>query len=208
MMILPSAKLFCFRRIIQNLDKITNKVIGIAHIMIGAVTLNKTFQWRTSMKNKFLILTMIIFTTTIIAENINTTIIPTKHNKQLTIGVLAEIQPGLGTIMMEFEHRFYVAYYAAKADNWELAKYQIHELLEAQEIAEVTRPKYAKQLKSFEDDSIKKLQNAIESKDWKLFKQRYDETTNACNACHKTNGHPYIHYQLPKEAPKYLRMSL
>ena len=37
-----------------------------------------------------------------IAEDINTTIIPTKHNKQLTIGKLAEIQPGLGTIMIEF----------------------------------------------------------------------------------------------------------
>jgi len=162
------------------------------------------------MKNKFLlfILTTLVYTTNMVADNINDTIVPTKHNKELTIGRLAEIQPGLGTIMREFGHRFYIAYYAAKADNWELAEYQIHELIEAQEIAEATRPKYAKQLKSFEDGSIKRLQNSIEAKDWKLFQQKYSETTTACNACHKINGHPYINYQLPKEAPRYLRMSL
>jgi len=160
------------------------------------------------MNNKILILTTLIFTTNIIAEDINATIVPTKHNKQFTIGELAEIQPGLGSIMIEFGHRFYVAYYSAKANNWELAKYQIKELLEAQEIAEVTRPKYAKQLKIFEDNSIKKLQKSIEAKDWKLFEKRYNETITACNSCHKVNGHSYIQYQLPKEPPKYLRMSL
>ena len=151
---------------------------------------------------------MLVFATNMIAGNISDTIIPTKHNKQLTIAKLAEIQPGLGSIMIEFGHRFYIAYYAAKANNWELAKYQIDELLEAQEIAEETRPKYAKQLKSFEGNAIKKLQNTIEAKDWKLFKQKYNEVTKACNLCHTINGHPYIQYKLPKEAPKYLRMRL
>ena len=159
------------------------------------------------MKN-LLLLIVLIFTTNIFAENINSTVVATKHNKQLTIGELAEIQPGLGSIMREFGYRFYIAYYAAKANNWGLAKYHIHELIEAQEIAEVTRPKYSKQLKLFEDNYIKKLRNSIEAKDWKLFKTRYTQTTNACNNCHKVNGHPYIQYQLPKEEPKYLRMSL
>ena len=75
------------------------------------------------------------------AKDIDKTIIATKHNKNLTLGQIAEIQPGFGSIMMEFGHRFYVAYYAAKAANWELAAYEIHELIEAQEIAEVTRLK-------------------------------------------------------------------
>jgi len=162
------------------------------------------------MKNKILKLTYatLLFTASLYANDTNETIVPTKHNKNLTLSQIAEIQPGLGTIMMEFGHRFYVAYYAAKASNWELAEYQIHELIEAQEIAEATRPKYAKQLKAFEDGVIENLQKSIKKKDWKLFQQRYKETTHACNACHKANGHEYIHYQLPKEAPKYLLMKL
>ena len=105
-----------------------------------------------------------ITSVTIFANNISNETIPTKHNKDLTISQLANIQPGLGSIMMEFGHRFYIAYYAGKARNWELAKYEIHELLEAQEVAEITRPKYTKELKEFEYGVVKKLQEAIEKK--------------------------------------------
>ena len=162
------------------------------------------------MNKKLLKLTamLMIASASLSAQNLADAVVPTKHNKELTLGELAEIQPGLGTIMMEFGHRFYVAYYAAKAGNWELAQYELKELSEAQETAEATRPKYAKQLKAFEHTAFKKLQDAAAAGKWELFAKRYAETTNACNACHKVNGHPYIQYRLPKEAPKYLRMSL
>ena len=142
------------------------------------------------------------------AQDLEKTIIATKHNKSLTLGKIAEIQPGLGTIMVEFGHRFYITYYAVQAKNWGLAEYQLHELLEAQEVAEVTRPKYKKQLKEFEDSNIAQLQEAIKTKDVELFNRYYKETTKACNSCHKTNGHPYIQYKLPNNPPQYLRMEL
>jgi len=162
------------------------------------------------MKTKFITLSVIVLVAfnSLYAMDIANTIIPTKHNKTLSLSDMAEIQPGLGTIMMEFGHRFYITYYAAKASNWELAKYEIDELIEAQEVAETTRPKYTTQLKEFESAFISKLQNSIEKKDWELFKKNYEQTTNACNRCHKENEHPYIQYRLPKEAPKYLKMAL
>lgn len=52
------------------------------------------------------------------ASNTSDTVIPTKHHPHLTLGQIAEITPGMGTIMMEYSHRFYIAYYAAKAGNW------------------------------------------------------------------------------------------
>ena len=163
------------------------------------------------MKNLIIRLLKLIIITSICIEyvdarDINKTIIATKHNKNLTLGQIAEIQPGLGSIMMEFGHRFYVAYYAAKAGNWELADYEIHELIEAQEVAETTRPKYKKQLKSFEDNYLSKLNNTIKEESWDKFKKQYTQTTVACNQCHKSNGHPYIKYILPKNPPKYLNM--
>ena len=160
------------------------------------------------MNKKLLKLTavLMIVSASLSAQNLADTLVPTKHNKKMTLGELAEIQPGLGTIMIEFGHRFYITYYAAKAGNWELAQYEIEELLEAQETAEVTRPEYAEDLKTFEHTALEALQKAIEAKDWELFSKHYTETTKACNTCHKDNGHPYIHYKLPKEAPKYLRM--
>jgi len=153
-------------------------------------------------------LTVLFSVTALFGNELAKEIIPTKHNKKLTIGELAEIQPGLGTIMIEFGHRFYIAYYAAKAGNWQLAKYELEELVEAQETAEATRPEYAKDLKSFESNVFLKLLESINTKDFKLFSKRYEETTKACNRCHKTHGHEYIYYQLPKTPPKYLRMEL
>jgi len=163
-----------------------------------------------SNKNRFLKLfsVALICAASTYAGDMSKTVVATKHNKNLTIGQIAEIQPGLGTIMIEFGHRFYVAYYAAKAGNWGLAEYQIHELVEAQEVAEATRPKYTEALKTFEHGALADLQEAIKAKKWKLFDEKYTQTTNACNACHKSTGHPYIQYRLPQEAPKYLRMGL
>jgi hypothetical protein len=145
-----------------------------------------------------------IFCATLFAQNLSNETIPTKHNKNMTLSDIAQIQPGLGTVMIEFGHRFYISYYAAKAGNWELAKYEIEELIEAQEIAETTRPKYKKHLKDFEDKYLKKLEDTIKSKDFKRFEKQYTSTTKACNRCHEVNGHPYIKYKLPKEAPKFL----
>ena len=161
-------------------------------------------------KNKLLKFTSaaLICVASAYASDMGKEVIATKHNKDLTLAQLAEIQPGLGSIMIEFGHRFYVAYYAAKAGNWELASYQIDELVEAQEVAEATRPKYTEALKKFEHGEIADLKKVIKTKDWKLFAVQYTKTTHACNACHTSSGHPYIQYRLPKEAPKYLRMGL
>ena len=161
-------------------------------------------------KNRFLKLTSaaLICVASTYASDIGKEVIATKHNKDLTLGQIAEIQPGLGSIMIEFGHRFYVIYYAAKAGNWELAVYQIDELVEVQEVAEATRPKYTEALKTFEHGEIADLQKVIKTKDWKQFDAQYTKTTHACNACHTRTGHPYIQYRLPKEAPRYLRMGL
>ena len=142
------------------------------------------------------------------AAEINSRVVATKHNKNLTLGELVEIQPGLGTIMMEFGQRYYIAYYGAKAGNWALAEYEIKELIEAQEIAEATRPEYSKDLKAFEHGALSKLQKRIKKREWSQFEKEYARTTDACNACHKKHGHPYIYYQLPKEPPRFLRMKL
>jgi hypothetical protein len=160
------------------------------------------------MKNIGLSFTLgaVLFAASVYAADMGATRIPTKHNKNLTLSEVAEIQPGLGTIMIEFGHRFYITYYAAQAKNWDLAAYELEELIEAQEVAETTRPSYKKQLKAFEDTYLKPLKNSIDAKNWSAFEKQYADTTKACNRCHEVNHHPYIRYKLPKEPPKYLDM--
>jgi hypothetical protein len=110
---------------------------------------------------------------------------------------LAGLQPGLGTVMIEYSNRFTNLYYAAKGGNWKLAEYQLKEALEIQEVGEATRPKRAKGLKKFEDESITPLSKAIQAKDFATFEAAYKDAVKGCNACHDDEGFGYIVYELP-----------
>jgi hypothetical protein len=114
---------------------------------------------------------------------------------------LAELQPGLGTVMIEYANRMSTAYYAAKGGNWGMADYQIKEAREIQEVGETTRPARAEMLKGFESANLDKLDEAIKAKDFKKFQTTFKTTVEACNGCHAANGFPFIKYQLPKSSP-------
>ena len=160
---------------------------------------------------KILIGTMIIalgLSSNTCAEEMSNVVVPTKHNKNLTLGQIAEIAPGLGTVMLEYSHRFYIAYYAAKAGNWDLAGYEFHEMLEIQEVAEATRPKHTPALKSFEESYLSKVEESAKAKEWKSFDAAYKKAVVGCNVCHAASGHGYIRYKLPATSPKLLDLSV
>jgi hypothetical protein len=127
-------------------------------------------------------------------------IINTSHGN-LTLAQLAEIQPGLGTVMMEYANRFWSMYYAAKSGNWDLAAYQMKEAIEIQEVGETTRPARAPMLKAFESSFLEPLNNTINAKNFSAFQTAYTNATGGCNSCHVANGFPYINYTLPSSPP-------
>ncbi len=114
------------------------------------------------------------------------------------INKLADIQPGVGTVMIEYATRYTNTFYAAKGGNWGLAGYMLKEAREIQEVGETTRPGRAPGLKAFEQAYLDPLEKAIKAKDFKAFKTAFDRGVEGCNGCHVSNGFPYIKYQLPK----------
>lgn len=109
--------------------------------------------------------------------------IKTDHTP-LTLSQIANIQPGLGTVMIEYSIRFDHAWFAAQKANWDMAKYQVVEMTEIQEVAETTRTNRAPLLKSFEDGFLVPLEKAIDAKDLSAFTAAYDKAITGCNACH------------------------
>src|SRR5207248_1472968 len=107
------------------------------------------------------------------------------------------IQPGLGTVMMEYGRRFALAKLAVDAGDWGMAQYQITEATEIQEVGETTRPKNAALLKNFEQTLLGPIQNDIKNKDLATFKKDYASAIEGCNACHQATGHPYVRVQIP-----------
>jgi hypothetical protein len=125
----------------------------------------------------------------------------TSHGN-LTLDQIGEIQPGLGNIMSSMGRRLTIAYYAAKASNWDLANYQLEELEEDAEIGEVTRPKRKEALKSFLEGPYTNLKKAAKSKDFNLFQAAFDKTVSGCNGCHASQNVSFIKYVLPKTEPE------
>lgn len=114
------------------------------------------------------------------------------------VKTLASIQPGLGTVMHEMAYRFTNIYWAANGGNWRLAQYQLKELLEAQEVGEITRPQHAAMLKANEKTYLAPLDQAIEKQDIQQFNHRFSAAVNGCNACHTALGYGFIQFKLSK----------
>jgi hypothetical protein len=129
-----------------------------------------------------------------------------KGSPEEQLKTLAEIQPGLGTVMIEYSGRFTNMYYAAKGGNWALADYQLKEAREIQEVGETTRPKRAEMLKGFEGSYLEPLGAAIKAKDFKKFDEAAKAAIEGCNGCHAAQGFPFIKYQLPKGPTSPLSM--
>ncbi len=119
---------------------------------------------------------------------------------------LADIMPGLGTIMIEYSNRMTNAYYSAQGGNWALAAYMIKEAREIQEVGETTRPARAEALKGFEQVYLDPLDKSITAKDLKGFEKAFNDAVQGCNGCHASEGFPYIKYVLPKQPPAPLSM--
>jgi glutaredoxin len=126
-----------------------------------------------------------------------------KFNKVDRSLALWNIQPGLGTVMIEYGNRFSRMYYSAKAGNWDMAKYQFDEMLEIQEVGEATRPGRAPMLKTFEDSFLTTIDKAIGANDAKAFDKAFLEAVDGCNACHKAStgadwkSYQYVKIQVP-----------
>jgi hypothetical protein len=122
-----------------------------------------------------------------------------KGTTEKKLDTLASIQPGLGTVMIEYSNRMGNAYYAAKAKNWGMAAYQLKEAVEIQEVGETTRPARASLLKAFEKKNLKPLARDIVNQDFGAFQNNFKTMVDSCNACHKSSGYGYIAYELPSQ---------
>ena len=123
---------------------------------------------------------------------------------------LADIQPGLGPVMVDYSNRAGNTYYSAQAGNWGFAAYQLKEMTEIQEVAENTRPEKAAALQAFEKSTLVPLARDIENQDQTTFKKDFQTMIAACNGCHKANGMGFVVYQLPAQpvTPAIMETSL
>jgi len=114
--------------------------------------------------------------------------------------------PGLGEYMTTVQLHAAKLWFASHAGNWGLAEYELGELTETIEAAELLHARknnvdISAVLESVRGTQLVQLHRAIEKKDRALFVPAYRQTLDACNGCHRSAGYPFIHLIEPAAPP-------
>jgi len=128
-------------------------------------------------------------------------------HREMCLEDVAVIQPGLGRLMPEIGTRTWKLFYAAKAGNWPLAKFQLKEIRGLMELAAFTRPKYEENLNQFLTEKWKPLEDALGREDFKAFESFFHEAIESANAYHELRDKPYIRWKLPETPPPDLDLT-
>ena len=128
-------------------------------------------------------------------------------HREVSLEDIAVIQPGLGRLMPDIGIRTWKLYYAAKAKNWALAKFQAKEIRGLMELGAFTRPKYEDNLNQFLGENWKPLEDAIAREDFPAVETAFHKAVEAANAFHELRDKPYILWKLPEAPPPDLDLT-
>jgi hypothetical protein len=128
-------------------------------------------------------------------------------HREMSLEDVAVIQPGLGRIMPEIGARTWKLYYAAKAGNWPLAKFQAKEIRGLMELSAFTRPKYEDNLNQFLAENWKPLEEAVAQQDFAAVETHFHKAVEAANAYHELRDKPFIRWKLPATPPPDLDLT-
>ena len=110
--------------------------------------------------------------------------------------------PGLGEFMSGIQVHHAKLWFAGNNENWQLADFEIHEIMEAVEDIQkynTDRP----EVKSIGmiNASLDSVNAAIVKKDPAAFKSSFNILTNTCNSCHQSTDHGYNVIKVPDSPP-------
>jgi len=122
------------------------------------------------------------------------------------LATVKDLAPGLGEYMTTIQLHAGKLWFAAKAANWDLAVYELHELEETMEAvkklnAEKNGVKISGVMDAVLRTQIAQLEQTIKRKNPGEFQKAYDETLSACNGCHNESGHKFIQIIRPTVPP-------
>ena len=125
----------------------------------------------------------------------------------LSLDELGMIQPGMARIMPEVAQRIWKCFYAGKAHNKPLARFQLKEAVNLMEMGVLLRPKYTDNMYKFIEEQVEVVKQAIESEDWDKFEAGFHEMVDQANAYHELYDKPFLRWKIPEMPPPDLDMT-
>lgn len=110
--------------------------------------------------------------------------------------------PGFGEMMSSIQHHHIKLWFAGLNNNWELAKFEIHEIDEVfEDIENYKKDKAETQQIPMIKPSIKNMESIVKNKDSLNFEKGFTQLTNNCNNCHIATEHRFIKIKIPTNNP-------
>lgn len=126
---------------------------------------------------------------------------------RLTLEELGAVQPGMARVMPEVGQRIWKCYYAGKAHNKPLARFQLKEAVNLMEMGALLRPKYTDNMYKFIEEQVEKVKQAVENEDWDGFESAFHEMVDQANAYHELYDKPFLRWKIPDAPPPDLDMT-
>jgi hypothetical protein len=120
---------------------------------------------------------------------------------------LGALLPGMAEIMPQVGVRIWKCYYAGKARNRALARFQLSEAVNLMEKGSILRPKYVDNMEKFIAGPVATLRTIIESEDWDGFDGAFKTMVDEANGYHEFYDKSFLRWKIPDEPPPDLDMS-
>jgi hypothetical protein len=120
---------------------------------------------------------------------------------------LGHLLPGMAEVMPLVGERIWKCYYAGKARNKPLARFQLSEAVNLMEKGTILRPKYLEDMETFINDQVGAVKKCIEAEDWDGFDGAFAAMVEAANANHEKYDKGFLRWKVPEDPPPDLDMT-
>src|ERR1700744_4120929 len=119
----------------------------------------------------------------------------------ISLSDLGHLLPGMAEIMPLVGERIWKCYYAGRAHNRVLARFQLAEAVNLMEKGAILRPKYAENMEKFLTEKVEAVRKCIESEDWSGFEAEFDAMIDSANAYHEEYDKGFLRWKMPDQPP-------
>ncbi|MBJ7881836.1 hypothetical protein [Gelidibacter salicanalis] len=120
----------------------------------------------------------------------------------LEIKLADTYKPGFGDFMGSIQAHHSKLWFAGQNENWKLADFEVHELLETiEDIEKFQSDRTETALLSMIIPPLDSINKSIQQKNAALFKTSYTSLTNACNTCHQAVEMEFNVVTIPETSP-------
>src|SRR5690554_858351 len=125
-----------------------------------------------------------------------------KRIDSLEVKLANTYKPGFGDFMGSIQAHHSKLWFAGQNENWELADFEIHELMETiEDIMEYQAGRKETDMLKMIISPLDSVDEAIDQKNLTMFNRGYALLTNTCNSCHQAAGVGFNVVKIPESSP-------